>query len=81
MPEGTTAIIQGTQIRHRLGLNVSDEGREGLHVRYSEQVRRYLTQMGVDSELADMIDANYGTSRNTELSRADLTRLRIVTSR
>ncbi len=81
VPEATAVVIHGTEIRHRLGLNVSDERREGLHVRFSEQIRLYLTQMGVDSEFADMIDANYGTSRSTELSRADLIRLRIVTAR
>jgi hypothetical protein len=34
--------------------------------------------MGIDPTLADMIEANYETSRNTQLSRADIVRLRII---
>src|SRR6267154_4261051 len=40
------------QIASRLGLNVSDEHREGLRVRFREQTKLYLTQMGVDPALA-----------------------------
>jgi hypothetical protein len=79
IPEVTTVVIGGIQVAHRLDLNVSDERREGLRVQFREQFRLYLTQMGVDPKLADMIDANYGTSHTTELSRVDLVRLRIVT--
>jgi hypothetical protein len=81
MSEDTTVLIQSTQIASRLGLNVSDEHREGLRVRFREQTKLYLTQMGVDPALADLIDANYGIARNTQLSRADVVRLRIVTER
>ena len=80
MPAATNVVVHGTQIGHRLGLNVADEIREGVHGRNYEQTKLYLTQMGVNPELADIIDANYGTSRKTVLSRADLVRLRIVTS-
>jgi hypothetical protein len=81
LPEDTTVLIQSTQIASRLGLNVSDEHREGLHSHFREQIKLYFTQMGVDSALADTIDANYGIARNTQLSRADVVRLRIVTGR
>jgi hypothetical protein len=81
LPEDTTVLIQGTQIANRLGLNVSDEHREGLHAHFREQIKLYFAQMGVDPALADTIDANYGTARNTQLSRADVVRLRIVTPR
>jgi hypothetical protein len=81
VPEGTTVVIHGTHLVHRLGLNISDERREGMHARMDQQYRIYLTQMGVDPALADMIDANYGTAHVTELSRADMVRLRIVTPR
>jgi hypothetical protein len=80
MPEATRVVIQGTQIGHRLGLNVAEEIREGVHGRNYEQTKLYLKQMGVAPELIEIIDANYGTSRNTVLSRADVIRLRIVTS-
>ena len=59
---------------------MSNEHRSGLHAHYDEQYKLYLTQMGIDPELAAMIDANYGSSRSTELPPADLIRLRIVTS-
>jgi hypothetical protein len=80
VPEPTTVVIGGYQISNRLGLNISDERREGLHARFGEQFKLYLAQMGVDPALGDMIESNYGTPRKTELSRADLLRLRIITS-
>jgi hypothetical protein len=79
--EDTTVLIQSTQIANRLGLNVSDEHREGLHAHFHEQIKLYFAQMGVDPALADTIDANFGIARNTRLSRADVVRLRIVTGR
>ena len=78
LPEDTTVLIQSTEIFNRLGLNVSEEHREGLRARFHEQIKVYFTQMGVDPALADMIDANFGSARNTQLSRADVVRLRIV---
>ena len=79
LPENTTVVIQGTHILNRLGLNVSDDHREGVHARFREQTKLYFAQMGVDPALADTMDANYGTTRSTQLSRADVVRLRIVT--
>jgi hypothetical protein len=67
------------QISNRLGLNVADEQREGLHARFREQTKIYLTQMGVATALAEIIDANYGSARSTQLSRADVVRFGIVT--
>jgi hypothetical protein len=81
LPEDTTVLIQNTRIRNRLGLNVSDEHRDGVHAYFHEQSKIYFSQMGIDPALGDMIDANFGTSRNTSLSRADVVRLRIVTGR
>jgi hypothetical protein len=81
LPETTAVIIQGSQITSRLGLNVSPERREGLRERFNRQFRLYFSQMGVDPQLADIIDVNHESSRSTELSRADLLRLRIITSR
>jgi hypothetical protein len=81
LPEDTTVLIQSTQITNRLGLNVSEERREGLHARFREQIKIYFAQMGVDPALADTIDANYESARNTQLSRADVNRFRIVNAR
>jgi hypothetical protein len=79
LPEDTKVIIQSTKISSRLGLNISDEQREGLHAHFRDQVKLYFAQMGIDPALADVIEANYPAARNTQLSRADVVRLRIVT--
>ena len=81
LPEDTTVLIGGTQILNRLGLNFSDEKREGVHARFRDRTKLYFAQMGIDPVLADIIDANYGIARNTQLSRADVVRFRIVTGR
>jgi hypothetical protein len=78
LPEDTTIFIQGTKITNRLGLNVSNEIREGRHDYFRNQSKLYFEQMGVDPTLADVIEANYEAARNTQLSRADVIRLRIV---
>jgi hypothetical protein len=78
LPEDTTVLIQNTRIRNRLGLNVSDDAREGLHEHFRDQYKLYFEQMGIDPTLADIIEANYETARDTRLSRADMVRLRIV---
>ena len=81
LPEDTTVVIHSSQVFNRLGLNVSDEHRQGIHARFREQSKIYFAQMGLDPALADIIDANYGTARSTQFSRADVIRLRIVTAR
>jgi hypothetical protein len=52
IPETTVVIIQGTQVGRRLGLDVPEEIRDGVHARSNVQVKLYLTQMGVDPALA-----------------------------
>ncbi len=79
LPEDTKVLIQSTKIANRLGLNISDEQREGLHAHFRAQIKLYFAQMGVDPALADVIEANYGIARDTQLSRANVVRLRIVT--
>jgi hypothetical protein len=37
--------------------------------------------MGIDPQVADMMEENYGSTRRIELSREDIARLRIVTTR
>jgi hypothetical protein len=81
LPEDTTVVIHSSQVFSRLGLNVSDEHRQGIHARFREQSKIYFAQMGLDPALADIIEENYGIARSTQLSRADVTRLRIVTGR
>ena len=60
-------------------VNITDETRQRVHARLRDQIKIYFEQMGIDPALADIIDANYGIARNTQLSRADVVRFRIVT--
>jgi hypothetical protein len=77
---GARMILTGMMIRNRLAPNVSDEQRESLTVHYEEQFRLYLREMGVDTELIDIMDRNSQVRRATELPPSEWTRLHIVTA-
>jgi len=76
---GARMILTGMAIRNRLAPNVSDEHREGLTIYYEEQFRVYLREMGIDTELVDIVDRNSQVRRATELPPSEWTRLHIVT--
>ena len=80
LPSGTGVILSGTAIHNRLAPNVSEERRQGLSALYGQQFRVYLREMGVDTELLDIVDHNTEQHRATEVPPADWTRLHIVTS-
>ena len=80
LPSGTRVILTGTAIRNRLAPNVSEERREGLTTLFGEQFRVYLREMGVDTELLDIVDRNTAQQHATEVPPSDWTRLHIVTS-
>jgi hypothetical protein len=80
LPPGTRMILSGMSIRNRLAPNVSDEGREGLTVRFGELFRVHLREMGVEPELLDTVDRNSESRRQTELPPSEWTRLRIITA-
>lgn len=75
-----TARLILTGIHNRLAPNVSEERREGLITRFGQQLRVYLRQMGIDTELLDMADRNAEQHLATELSPSDWARLHIVTT-
>jgi hypothetical protein len=77
---GTRVILASGAIRNRLAPNVSDEHREHLTAIFAEQFRVYLRDMGVDTELLDMVDRNTAEQRVTEVQPSDWTRLHLVTS-
>jgi hypothetical protein len=77
---GTRVILTGTAIHNRLAPNVSDEHRENLTAIFGEQFRVYLREMGVDTELLDIVDRNVAQQHATEVPASDWTRLRLVTS-
>jgi hypothetical protein len=80
LPPDTRMILTGMTIRNRLAPNVSDEHREGLTARFGELFRIYLREMGVETELLDIIDRNSASRRATELPPSEWERLRIVTA-
>jgi hypothetical protein len=80
LPAGTRVILTGTAIHNRLAPNVSDEHRESLTSIFGEQFRLYLREMGVDTELIDIVDRNNEQQRATEVPASDWTRLHLVTS-
>jgi hypothetical protein len=77
---GTRVILSGMAIRNRMVPNVSDEHREGLAAVYGEQFRVYLREMGVDTELLDIVDRNSAQHHATEVPMADWARLHLVTA-
>ncbi len=80
LPAGATVILSGMAIHNRLAPNVAEERRQGLTVRFGELFRIYLREMGVDTELLDIVDRNSESHRRTELPPSEWLRLRIVTS-
>lgn len=80
LPAGAKVVIGPTHIRNRFAPNVSDERQQGLQARFGEKYRLYLTQMGVSSEVADIIIGNAETGHTTQLSRDDWLRLGLVTN-
>lgn len=80
LPAGARVILTGMAIHNRLAPNVSDEHRESLTTIYGEQFRVYLREMGIDTELLDIVDRNNERRHATEVPPSDWTRLHIVTT-
>ncbi len=80
LPAGTRMLLGGMSIHNRLAPNVSDERREGLTTLFGEQFRLYLREMGVETELLDIVDRNSEARRETEIFASDWKRLGIVTA-
>jgi hypothetical protein len=79
LPASARVIIGPTQIRNRLAPNVSEEAQQGLQARYGDLFRLYLTQMGVHSEVADIINRSSRTGRGAQPSSKDWLPFGIVT--
>ena len=80
LPAGARVILTGMAIHNRLAPNVSDEHRESLTTIYGEQFRVYLREMGVDTELLDIVDRNNAKAHASEVPPSDWTRLHLVTA-
>jgi hypothetical protein len=79
LPAGTKVIVTGMILRNRLAPNVSQEARDTLPERYGEQFRKYLRDMGVETELLDIADRQTEARRTVEVPPSEWTRLHIVT--
>src|SRR5204863_3359242 len=80
LPEATTVVIGGMMVANRIGLQAVEPFRDGRHVQFRDLVKLHFTQMGVDPQVADMMDGHYASGHATTLSRQDIARLRIVTA-
>ena len=79
LPAGTKVMLTGMSIQNRLAPNVSKDGRDGAAARFDELFRIYLRDMGVETELLDIVDKTSDVRRRIELPPSEWTRLRIVT--
>jgi hypothetical protein len=77
MNADTRVMLSGMTVSNRLGLNVSRERREGLTEKFTNDFRRYFTEMGVDPELIDMM--NRAGGRDIALPDTEWLPLRLVT--
>jgi hypothetical protein len=79
LPAGTRVMLTGMAIHNRLAPNVSKDERAGATARFDELFRIYLRDMGVETELLDIVDRTSDVRRRIELPPSEWTRLRIVT--
>jgi hypothetical protein len=77
---GTRVILTGMAIHNRLAPNVAEERRTSLTQSFDHDFRTYLREMGVDTELLDIVDQNSGLQRATEVPPSDWARLHLVTT-
>jgi len=77
LPAGARVVLSGMSIHNRMAPNVSKGEQVGATARFDELFRIYLRDMGVETELLDIMD-NISDGR-IELPPAEWTRLRIVT--
>jgi hypothetical protein len=79
LPADTKVVIGSTHVRDRFAPNVSEERQKGLQAYYGDQFRLYLTQMGVATDVADIIERNATSGHATQILPAGWLRLGIVT--
>ncbi len=79
LPAGSRVILSGMSIHNRLAPNVSAEHRESLTVKFTEQFRKYLGDMGVEPALIDIAESNAAGGRHVEIPASEWTRLHLVT--
>ncbi|MBP2426130.1 hypothetical protein AB7M49_006821 [Bradyrhizobium elkanii] len=79
LPPGNRVILTARmQIYDRLASNVSAEHRDSLTTIFTDQFRRYLSEMGIDHELFD-VTADRAGGRYVEVPASEWARLHLVT--
>ncbi|MFB9265644.1 hypothetical protein ACFFWD_21245 [Bradyrhizobium erythrophlei] len=79
LPAGGRVILSGMSIHNRLAPNVSAEQRESLTVKFTEQFRKYLADMGVEPGLIDLVESNSTAGRHVEIPASEWSKLHLVT--
>jgi hypothetical protein len=78
LPPGSAVRLGGIEIQNRLA-KVNDDRVQSLEARFGQLYRIYLRNMGVPTELLDIVDRNSQLRRQTDLPESEWFRLRIVT--
>lgn len=79
LPPGSHVVVTSMSIHNRLAPNVSAEARENLSVKFADQFRKYLTEMGVEPALIDIADSNATNGHAVEIPASEWNRLHLVT--
>jgi hypothetical protein len=79
LPADTKVMLTGISIHNRLAPNVSKDERVGATARFDELFHIYLRDMGVDTELLDIVDRTSDVRRRIELPPSEWTRLHLIT--
>ena len=80
IPPDTHVVMSGMEVRSRRAPNISDLRRSALTIGIDQELRTYLRDVGVETEVMDIVDQNSGLKRNTEMPPADWERLHLITS-
>jgi hypothetical protein len=75
---GTRVVLSGMEVRSRLAPNISDVRRTALTIGLDQEFRTYLRDVGVETEVMDIIDQDSGLKRSTLVPETDWTRLHLV---
>jgi hypothetical protein len=79
LPADAKVVIGGMEMRNRVAPNMSTESSQGLRSYYDDQIGLYLSQMGVNPQIVDIIDRDSKIHRSTQLTNSDWLKLGLVT--
>ena len=80
LPATTRVVLGGTFSPNLIGLAAIPEFREGRFARFRDELRAHLTQLGVDPRYGEILE-KLRSGGGVELSRDEIVRMRIVTTR